>query len=44
MQGKALTVLGAAGMLIATSVAAAAVVVGTPGDEVLRGTDQHDRI
>ena len=35
---------GALAILALASVSAAAVVVGTPGDDVLRGTDQPDRI
>ena len=44
MKGKAIAVLVGAGVLVATSVAAAAVVVGTSGDDVLRGTNRSDRI
>ena len=32
------------GALMITAVAAAAVIEGTPGDDVLRGTDQADEI
>ena len=35
---------GALAILALTSVSAAAVVVGTPGDDVLRGADRPDRI
>ena len=44
MKGKAFAVLVGAGVVVATSVAAAAVVLGTPGDDVLRGTDRPDRV
>jgi hypothetical protein len=39
MKGKAFAAFVAAGTLVATSVGTAAVVVGTPGDDVLRGTE-----
>lgn len=43
MKGRALTGLAAAALAVAT-VAGAAIVTGTPGDDVLRGTDGADRI
>jgi len=44
MKLKAFAALAVAGVLLASAVAAAAVVVGTPGNDVLRGTEQADRI
>ena len=44
MMFKAFVPLAVAGVLLTSAVAAAAVIVGTPGNDVLRGTEQSDRI
>ena len=44
MQRKALAVLVVGFALIGATAAGAAVIVGTPGDDVLRGTHDADRI
>jgi Ca2+-binding RTX toxin-like protein len=44
MKGKAFALLVMTAMLVAASIATAAIVVGTPGDDTLRGTDEGDRI
>ena len=44
MKRKAFLAAAVVGVLVTTAVAAAAVITGTPGDDVLRGTEQADRI
>ena len=44
MKLKAFAALAALGALATATVAAAAVITGTPGDDVLRGTADADRI
>jgi Ca2+-binding RTX toxin-like protein len=44
MKRMAFVLLVAAGALITASLAVAAVIVGTPGDDVLRGTNDAERI
>ena len=44
MKLKVFAPLALAGVLLTSAVAAAAVIVGTPGNDILRGTEQADRI
>ncbi len=44
MKLRAVALAAVTGALFTATVAAAAVIVGTPGDDVLRGTEQADRI
>ena len=44
MTRKTFLAVAVVGALVTAAVAAATVITGTPGDDVLRGTEQADRI